>query len=118
MLLFQIGSANAGAEQTRQMRGRELFRLCEGCHSLKRGEHLFGPSLAGVFNRRVGSVKGYDYSAALQQARFRWDEQHLRQWLADASANMLPGTRMEFGGIQNASDMQALIAYLKTAKEK
>ncbi|GAC1357478.1 MAG: hypothetical protein NVSMB34_12120 [Variovorax sp.] len=99
-------------------RGREVFKQCEGCHSVVPGETRYGPSLAGIVDRPAGRLQGYDYSDALRGAKFKWDAKHLTQWLADEPKNMVPGTRMEYPGMANAADLQALIAYLGTVKSR
>lgn len=99
-------------------RGREVFQLCIGCHSATPNENRFGPSLAGIFNRPAGKLKGYEFSDELKKEKFRWDAAHLKQWLEDEAKNMVPGTRMEFPGINNPEDLKALIEYMKTLKAK
>jgi cytochrome c len=97
--------------------GRNMFKLCEGCHSLVAGEHRYGPSLAGIAGRRAGQLKGYVFSDPLSKVRFNWDADHLTTWLNDEPKNMVPGTRMEFPGITDLADVKALVAYLGTIKK-
>jgi cytochrome c len=97
-------------------KGREIFQLCVGCHTTTANDHRFGPSLAGLYNRPVGAVKGFAYSNALKHSKFRWSDARLRQWLSDEPKNMVPGTLMEFPGISNPDEVNALISYLKTLK--
>ncbi len=43
-------------------KGEKLFKgflVCSSCHSLEVGETKVGPTLAGLFGRRAGSVEGY-----------------------------------------------------------
>jgi cytochrome c len=94
--------------------GKEVFKLCEGCHSVTAGETRFGPSLAALVGRPAGRLAGYDFSDALAAAGFKWDRRHLTQWLSDEPKNMVPGTRMEFPGISNPADVASLIDYLST----
>jgi cytochrome c len=35
--------------------GEKIFAHCAPCHSNKPGENKFGPSLAGVFGRKIGT---------------------------------------------------------------
>ena len=100
------------------LRGEEVFKLCVGCHSLAPGEHRFGPSLAGVVGRPAGRLKGYGFSDALKAMRFRWDAKALTQWLGDEPKNMVPGTKMEFPGITEPADLQALVKYLSSVRAK
>jgi cytochrome c len=97
-------------------RGREVFKLCAGCHSIEPGVNLFGPSLAGVSNRGAGKLEGYDFSDELGAVTFKWDTAHLDEWLKDEPKNIVAGTRMEFPGISDPESRPALISYLETLR--
>ena len=97
-------------------RGREVFKLCAGCHSIEPGVNIFGPSLAGIFNRGAGKLEGYDFSDELGVVSFKWDTAHLDEWLKDEPKNMVAGTRMEFPGISDPASRAALIGYLETLR--
>jgi len=94
--------------------GEHVFARCTVCHSPKAGENKIGPSLAGVFGRKSGSVPGYNYSPALQSAGITWDEQELDKYLANPPADV-HGTKMAIS-VPSAEDRQNVIAYLKTLK--
>ncbi len=95
-------------------KGKRIFRLCAGCHSLKRGEIRVGPSLAGLFGRMAGSVQGFRYSMALKNAAVVWDENTLDAWLANPRL-LVPGNRMPFSGLRKAKHRADNIAFLKEA---
>lgn len=116
--LLVAWAMSPGARADEVAAGREAYKLCEGCHSLTPGEHRYGPSLAGVLNRPAGRLKGYQFSDALTSVRFRWDAGHLTQWLSDEPKNMVPGTRMEFPGLSDPQQVQALIRFLGTVKAR
>ena len=47
--------------------GAQVFRACVACHTLSSGEgNKAGPSLAGIFGRKIASLPGYRYSDALK----------------------------------------------------
>ncbi|MBN8552867.1 MAG: cytochrome c family protein [Caulobacterales bacterium] len=93
--------------------GRRTFARCRSCHTLAEGGgNMTGPNLWGVFGRPAGSVEGFRYSEAVQNADFDWDAEHLDGWLA-APREFLPGNRMAFAGVPDESDRRDLIAYLK-----
>jgi cytochrome c len=94
--------------------GEHVFARCVVCHSPKAGENKIGPSLAGVFGRKSGSVTGYDYSPALKSAGITWDEQELDKYLTNPPADV-HGTKMVIS-VPSAEDRQNVIAYLKTLK--
>ena len=37
-------------------RGQRVFGACAGCHSLQPDQSMTGPSLAGLWNRKAGSL--------------------------------------------------------------
>jgi cytochrome c len=86
------------------------FSSCTGCHSTQAGQNRIGPSLAGVFGRTSGSVPGYTYSAALQNARLTWDGQTLDKFLRNPNG-LVHGTKM-FATVSDADTRQRVIAYL------
>jgi cytochrome c len=94
-------------------RGRLLFLRCASCHDISAGASpKIGPNLKGVVGRRAGSLAGYAYSPAMKAQTFVWDPAMLDRWLTRPS-DVVPGTAMAFGGIANAADRAALIAYLR-----
>lgn len=94
-------------------RGKLLFLRCASCHDISSAASpKIGPNLAGVYERRAGSLAGYSYSPALASASFKWDAPTLDRWLAKPS-DVVPGTAMAFGGISSEADRQALISYLR-----
>src|SRR6185436_2617971 len=48
-------------------RGAEVYRACVACHTLRPDEgNKAGPTLAGIFGRRIASLPGYNFSPALK----------------------------------------------------
>ena len=96
-------------------RGAEIYRACAACHSLEPGQHLTGPSLAGLMERPAGSAEGYiRYSPALRDADFDWEEGTLETFLGDPAA-MFPGTYMTFPGVPDPAARADLVAFLAAA---
>jgi cytochrome c len=91
------------------------FAACAACHSVSAGHHGIGPSLAGVFGRKAGSLPGFDYSAAMKRSGKVWDEAALDNFLTSPMA-AVPGTRMSYMGQTDPAKRKALIEYLKTLK--
>ena len=93
-------------------RGKRTFKLCQSCHLTAEGAgNLVGPNLHGLFGREAGSVEGFAFSDALEEADFVWEPVHLDEWLANPRA-FLPGNRMSFAGVRKPEDRLGLIAYL------
>jgi cytochrome c len=92
--------------------GKSKFAMCKSCHTIAPdGVNMTGPALYGVFGRKAGSKEQFLYSAAVRNAGFTWDAEHLDKWLS-APRDFLPGTKMSFVGIPDAKDRIDLIAYL------
>jgi cytochrome c len=114
VLLLLVAPAATRAEGDAQ-EGAKAFRVCAACHSLAPGRHMTGPSLAGIWQRKAGTVAGFTrYSDALRSAAVTWDAETLDPWLADPRA-FIPNNRMKFPGIRDAKARADLIAYLQRA---
>ncbi|OMH85522.1 Cytochrome c [Zancudomyces culisetae] len=93
-------------------KGAKLFKTrCAQCHSVTPGANSTGPSLAGVFNNKSGSVEGYAYTAANKNSGLTWDEETLEKYLTKPTA-VVPGTKMVFAGFKKAKD-RAVIECVK-----
>jgi len=113
-LLVSSESARGAGDAAR---GTTAFQACAVCHSTAPGEHMTGPSLAKILQRKAGTVEGFQrYSEAMKKANFVWTEQTLDQWLANPEA-LIPGTSMTFGGLRESKARQDVIAYLKAVSE-
>ncbi|MDE2166344.1 MAG: cytochrome c family protein [Alphaproteobacteria bacterium] len=95
--------------------GAQLYRACAACHSLTPDRNMTGPSLAGIWGRKAGSLKSFErYSPALKASNVVWGENTLDQWLK-SPAQFIPNNHMTFTGIPNARQRADLIAFLKEA---
>jgi cytochrome c len=95
--------------------GKQVFvTTCGVCHSTEPGVNKIGPSLAGIFGSKSGSVPGYDFSPALKTANITWDETALDKFLENPAADV-HGTKM-FISVPSTENRQNIIAYLKTLK--
>jgi cytochrome c len=96
-------------------RGEKRFEECVACHALEKGKESVGPDLHGVFGRKAAG-SDFRYSPALKRSGIVWSEQTIDSFIADPQA-VVPGNRMPFAGIPDASARADLIAYLvKTFK--
>ena len=93
--------------------GKATFeKRCTGCHALDADRE--GPRLRGVVGRPAGSVKTFEYSKALQEAKFTCDAARLDKWLADPDS-VVPGNDMAFR-MPKEDERAALIRYLESLK--
>jgi cytochrome c len=103
------------AEPGDAARGERDFRACAPCHSLKPDRNMTGPSLAGLWGRKAGSLPSFErYSDALKSSGIIWDDRSIDGWLTDPD-RMVPDNEMPFNGIKNAHDRADLLAFLKEA---
>jgi len=94
--------------------GARLYRKCARCHSLDdNGRRRSGPHLKGLFGRVVGTVPGYNYSAALRGKAFTWTRDTLFELFHDGPDKMLPGTKMPVQRVPDDGELAQLIDYLK-----
>lgn len=98
-------------------RGARVFGACIACHTLEQDRHLTGPSLAGVWGRKAGSVETYRrYSNELKRSDVVWNEGTLDAWLRNPQ-KLIPGNTMQFQGLPDDKARADLIAFLKAASE-
>jgi cytochrome c len=96
-------------------KGAALFRACIACHSLKPDQNMTGPSLAGIWGRKAGTLGSFDrYSPALKSSDIVWDKNSLDPWLKSPKS-LVPQNRMIFPGMSDARQRADLTAFLKTA---
>ena len=112
--LLSIGGAAipAGPPRGDPQHGQQLFVRCASCHTIGQSGGRIGPSLNGVFGRKAGSAAGFNYSPAMKNSGFTWDQATLARFL-QAPMKTVPGTRMAFPGLPDAKDQADMIAYLK-----
>lgn len=91
---------------------------CRTCHSMKEGDNRLGPSLAGVVDRKAGSVAGYAYSSSMQNSGITWDEATLDKFIANPD-QVVGGNKMKpFTGISDESQRKEIVAFLKSISGK
>jgi cytochrome c len=91
-------------------RGKTLYESrCIACHSLD--ANRVGPAHRGVFGRKAGAARDYDYSPALKASSVVWDTRSLERWLADPE-RLIPGQRMGYA-VPDAADRADLVEYLR-----
>jgi cytochrome c len=91
--------------------GKALYQTCVACHS-ERPDAL-GPSLKGVIGRKAAALEDFRYSGPMRRANLTWDDATLKAYIADPQATV-KGNRMPFAGLRETSDVDDVIAYLKT----
>jgi len=100
--------------------GKTIFEhKCHVCHRIGPGATNFvGPELNGLDGRPIASAAGYSYSDADQakkKAGFVWNAQTFDTYITNPQKD-IPGTKMVFPGIAQASQRADLWAYLASVK--
>jgi cytochrome c len=97
-------------------RGAEVYRACIACHTLSPDEgNRAGPTLAGIFGRRIASLPGYNFSEALTKLDIVWTPETVSKLFEIGPAAYTPGTKMPEQTIGSAEDRVALMEFLKKA---
>jgi cytochrome c len=92
--------------------GADVFRACRACHTLTAdGANRAGPSLAGLFGRRIASLPGYEFSPALRALDLTWTPETLGKLFEIGPNAYLPGTKMPEQTL-GAAEREALADFL------
>jgi cytochrome c len=100
-------------------RGAEVFRACIACHTLSPDEgNRAGPTLHGIFGRRIATLQGYVYSPALRRMDIVWTPETVAKLFELGPATFTPGTKMPEQRIPSAQDRAALVDFLARATQR
>lgn len=100
-------------------RGAEVFRACVACHTLSEQDGpRAGPTLAGLFGRKIASLPGYRFSDALKNMNIVWTPETVSQLFEAGPNAYTPGTKMPEQRIGSAEDRKALTDFLGRATAK
>jgi cytochrome c len=93
--------------------GAEIFRACVACHTLAPDEgNRAGPTLAGIFGRRIATLPGYRFSEALTKLDIVWTPETVARLFEIGPAAYTPGTKMPEQRIGAETDRKALTDFL------
>jgi cytochrome c len=96
--------------------GAEVFRACVACHTLAPDQgNRAGPTLAGLFGRRIASLPGYNFSAALKKLDIVWTPETVSKLFELGPSTYTPGTKMPEQTIGSSADRTALVKFLEKA---
>lgn len=114
----QLGTASEGpADPMAEYAGSpgaKVFRACVACHTLEPDDgNRAGPTLHGIFGRRIASVPGYHYSPAFREMDIVWTPETVSKLFEIGPSEYTPGTKMPEQTISNPEDRAALIRFLQ-----
>ena len=96
--------------------GAEIFRACVACHTLSLDEgNKAGPTLYGIFGRRIATLPGYNFSPALKKLDIVWTPETVSKLFEVGPDHYTPGTKMPEQTIGSAEDRRALVDFLAKA---
>ncbi|NQV84000.1 MAG: cytochrome c family protein [Rhodospirillales bacterium] len=111
-LTLTSGAAMASGDATK---GKKVFNKCKACHSTEAGKKKIGPSMFGVVGRKAGTAEGFRFSDAMKDSGLTWNEDTLEKFLKKPK-KLVKGTKMSFAGLKKESQIEDVIAYMKTLK--
>jgi cytochrome c len=94
--------------------GRDIFiKECLSCHAFSCNKE--GPSLGGLFGRKVATVEDYKfYSQELKNSTIVWTDQTLDSFFKDPGKIFPESVMAVQGKIEDSGQRQDLIIFLKT----
>lgn len=97
-------------------RGAEVFRACAACHTLSPDDgNRAGPTLHGIFGRRIATAPGYAFSPALKEMDIVWTPETVSELFEIGPTLYTPGTKMPEQKITDPDDRAALMEFLQKA---
>jgi cytochrome c len=99
--------------------GAEVFRACVACHTLSAKEpQRAGPTLAGLYGRRIASLPGYRFSDGLKKLDIVWSPETVAKLFELGPNSYTPGTKMPEQRIGSTEDRKALTDFLARATSR
>jgi len=100
-------------------RGAEIFRACVACHTIGADQaNRAGPTLAGIFGRRIATLPGYNFSEGLKRLDIVWTPETVAKLFEIGPAAYTPGTKMPEQRIGSEQDRAALVQFLERATRR
>lgn len=94
--------------------GQAAFKKCLSCHTPdKGGKNGTGPNLWNIVGRKVAATDGFNYSNALKGKGGEWTWDALVPYIV-APAAAIPGNKMAFAGVKDATELAELMVYLRS----
>ncbi len=94
--------------------GAEVYRACVACHTLNGNDGVrAGPTLAGIFGRKIATLPGYNFSEALRKMDIVWTPETVSKLFEVGPNEYTPGTKMPEQRIGSPEDRAALMRFLE-----
>jgi cytochrome c len=97
-------------------RGAQVFQACAACHTLTPdGGNRAGPSLHGLFGRKIATAPGYNFSESFRRLDIIWTPETVAKLFEIGPQRFTPGTKMPEQVITDPADRAALVGFLERA---
>ena len=103
--------ADSISDTTLRKKVHTTINSCRQCHSIDPGDNSMAPSLARIFNAKIGSTDFEKYSTSLSNKEGIWTREKLRAFLTDPQS-FAPGTTMPNPGINDKKVREEIIDFL------
>tara|TARA_B100001123_G_scaffold307163_1_gene343206 strand:- start:211 stop:741 length:531 start_codon:yes stop_codon:yes gene_type:complete len=92
--------------------GKNVFKKCSACHSVKKGgKNKIGPALYSVIGRNIAALEDYKYSKAFVAYGKTWTFAEMNGFLLKPQAH-IKGTKMAFAGLKKDKDRASVILFM------
>jgi cytochrome c len=109
----QIAAAEPADTAKDDVPGARVYRACKACHGLTAADtNRAGPTLHGLFGRRIATAPGFAYSDALRNMDIVWTPETVSRLFEIGPNAYTPGTKMPEQRITDPEDREALTAWL------
>ncbi len=115
IIILSVLMLTSVAYADNKVSGEKVFKRCVACHSFTKTK--IGPPLGNIFDKKIGSVKGFKYSKPMKSSDIIWNDCTLDKFLKKPR-KYIKGTKMRFSGLKKKSHRDALIKYLKENQVK
>jgi cytochrome c len=114
LLSSALPQVSQGAEAASEQQA--FNNACRTCHLVKEGDNRLGPNLHKIIGRKAGSLPDYNYSSAMKEPDFVWDEEKLERFIANPD-ELVPGNSMKpYGGLASKDDRAKIVAFLAQSR--
>ena len=116
-LLSSLSALPQASQGSEPGAGQQAYNnACRTCHIMREGDNRLGPNLFKTIGRKAGSLPDYNYSSAMKEADFVWDEEKLDRFIANPD-EVVPGHKMKpYGGLASKEEREKIIAFLAQSK--
>jgi cytochrome c len=122
-MTYMLLSPCYGQEQTPQRAdvasGQQVFNnACRTCHTTRESDNRLGPNLYKIIGRKAGSLPDYNYSSAMRDAGFVWDETKLARFIANPDEVVSGNNMKPYGGLASLDEIEKVLTFLRSTSSR